>query len=114
MTIREVKQFFELSSINGLHYISKFRGWSRLFWILVITGGFYGSGYLIYTSFYNWAQSPISTTIETLPISKITFPNVIVCPPKNLFSVVKVTLQSPTNVCLFVHLSVCHQKPQTA
>ena len=40
---------------------------------------------MIHESFDNWRQSPISTTIETLPISKITFPNVTVCPPKNLF-----------------------------
>ena len=46
-------------------------------------GGFTGAGYLIAKSFDNWKQSPISTTIETLPISQITFPNVTVCPPKN-------------------------------
>ena len=50
-----------------------------------MSGGFSGAGYLIYTSFDNWNQSPISTTIETLPISQINFPNVTVCPPKDLF-----------------------------
>ena len=40
---------------------------------------------MIYTSFNNWEQHPISTTIETQSISQITFPNVTVCPPKNLF-----------------------------
>ena len=40
---------------------------------------------MIYTSFNNWEQNPVSTTIETQSISQITFPNVTVCPPKNLF-----------------------------
>ena len=85
MTVEELKQFFESSTIHGLYYISSTRRWSRLFWILTVIGGFSGAGYLIYESFDNWAQSPISTTVETLPISQITFPNVTVCPPKNLF-----------------------------
>ena len=77
--------FLGTSTIHGLSYISSTRKWLRLFWIFVVLGGFSVAGYLIYTSFNNWKQSPISTTIETLPISQITFPNVTVCPPKNLF-----------------------------
>ena len=69
----EIKHFLELSTIHGLYYISATRNWTKYFWVLVVFGGF---------TFYNWEQSPISTTIETLPISKITFPNVTVCPPK--------------------------------
>ena len=84
MAVEEIKQFFELSTIHGLYYISTLKRLSRLFWILVVIGGFSGAGYLINESFYNWKQSPISTTIETLPISQITFPNVTVCPPKTL------------------------------
>ena len=85
MTVEDIKQFFELSTIHGLQYFSIVRKWSRLFWILVVFGGFTGAGYLINESFNNWKQSPISTTIETVPISQITFPNVTVCPPRNLF-----------------------------
>ena len=80
-----MKTFLDSSTIHGLSYISSTGRWSRYFWIFVVIGGFSGAGYLIYESFYNWHQSPISTTIETLPISKITFPNVTVCPPKTLF-----------------------------
>ena len=79
------KTFLDSSTIHGLNYISSSRRWSRLFWIFVVIGGFSSAAYLIYESFANWKQSPISTTIETLPISQITFPNVTVCPPKNLF-----------------------------
>ena len=36
--------------------------------------GFTGAGVLIYQSFKSWADSPIVTTIENLPIEKFTFP----------------------------------------
>ena len=85
MTIEDIKQFFESSTIHGLYYISTARRWSRLFWMLIVLVGFSGAGYLIHVSFLNWVQSPITTTIETLPISQITFPNVTICPPKTLF-----------------------------
>ena len=83
--MEHIKTFLNTSTIHGLNNISSNRKWSRLFWIMVVCGGFSGAGFLIYESFYNWNQSPISTTIETLPISKITFPNVTVCPPKTLY-----------------------------
>ena len=83
--MEHVKGFLDTSTIHGLSRISGTRRWTRLFWISVIIGGFSGAAYLIYTSFYNWDQSPITTTVETLPISQIKFPNVTVCPPKNSY-----------------------------
>ena len=85
MTMEVVKQFFETSTIHGLYYISTTRKWAKLFWVIIVLGGFSGAGYLIYQSFYNWDQSPISTTIETLPISQITYPKLTVCPPRNSY-----------------------------
>ena len=83
--MEHIKTFLDTSTIHGLSWIANTKRWARLVWILVVIGGFSGAGYLIHESFFNWDQSPISTTIETLPISQITFPNVTVCPPKNLF-----------------------------
>ena len=83
--MEHVKAFLETSTIHGLSWISGTRRISKLFWIVVVIGGFTVAGYLIQLSFYNWHKSPITTTIETLPISEITFPNVTVCPPKNSF-----------------------------
>ena len=79
----QVKEFLETSTVHGLSFISSTTKWSRLFWILVVFVGFSGAVHMIYTSFHNWGQSPIITTIETLPISELTLPNVTVCPPKN-------------------------------
>ena len=83
--MEHLKDFLDASTIHGLAWISSTRRLFRLFWILIVIAGFSVAGYLIYESFYNWKQSPISTTVETVSISKITFPNVTVCPPKNLF-----------------------------
>ena len=81
-----VKTFLETSSIAGLSHISTSRkGW-RLFWITVVTFGFFTAGFLIRESFKSWQESPIKTTIETLPISEMRFPKVTVCPPKNTYT----------------------------
>ena len=79
------KEFLENSSINGMSLISTTKRFTRLFWIMIVIVGFSGSIFMIFESFENWREKPISTTIETFPISEITFPNVTVCPPGGLF-----------------------------
>ena len=49
---------------------------------MIVLGGFGGGLLMIYESFENWRDRPITTSIDTLPISAITFPNVTVCPPR--------------------------------
>ena len=81
-----LKQFLESSTIHGLVYISTASKFARFFWILVVITGFTIATLLINDAFVNWSESPIKTTIETRPISEITFPKVTVCPPKNTFT----------------------------
>ena len=83
--MEHVKTFLDTSTIHGLSWISSSRRWSRIFWILTVIGGFTGAILLIHASFYNWNQNPILTTIKTLPISEITFPNVTVSPPQQAY-----------------------------
>ena len=83
--MKEVKHFLESSSIHGLYHLSSAKSIGKYFWIFIVLGGFIGAIVLIHESFSNWKQSPISTTIETLPISQIHIPNVTICPPKNSF-----------------------------
>ena len=78
-----VKEFLESSTIHGLSYISTTRKLIKLFWVLVVIGGFSVAGWLIFQSFETWDESPITTTVETYPIREITFPKVTVCPPIN-------------------------------
>ena len=81
--MENVTNFLESSTIHGLAYISNGRKHVRLFWILVVVGGFTGVGVLIYSSFKSWEESPVKTTIETHPITEITFPQ---CPKLRYFS----------------------------
>ena len=81
-----VKQFLEFSTIHGLVYISTNRRLVRLLWLCVVIAGFICSGVMIQQSISSWANNPISTTIETHPISDLDFPNVTVCPARNTFT----------------------------
>ena len=81
-----IKNFFESSTIHGLQYISTTRGLPRFLWIVVVLSGFTCAGILISESFKNWADNPVSTTLDTLPISKLKYPRITVCPPKDTFT----------------------------
>ena len=70
------------STVHGLVYISTTRQFSRLFWLAVVVCGFTVAGVMISQSVVDWRESPVSTSTETLDIANITFPPVIVCPPK--------------------------------
>ena len=77
-----IKEFLESSTIHGLSYISTNRTLlSKLFWVAVVITGFLTAGVLIENSFSGWRNAPISTSIDTFPISKVTYPRVTVCPP---------------------------------
>ncbi len=95
-----VRTFLESSTIHGLGYIPITRKYARLFWILTVLGGFSTAGYLIQQSFQSWAESPVKTTVETLPISEITFPKITVCPPRNTFTDLNYDLMAIENVSL--------------
>ena len=96
----KIKHFLESSTIHGLHHISTSRKYSRLFWILVVMSGVTAAGVLIHQSFKEWNESPVTTTIETLPITEITFPKVTVCPPKNTYTNLNYDLVRLQNVTL--------------
>ena len=68
-----VTNFLESSTIHGLVYMStEKKRFVKIFWILVVIGGFTGAGVMIYNSFQSWAESPVKTTIETHPVTEIT------------------------------------------
>ena len=96
----DIKEFFESSTIHGLAYICTTGKYVRLFWILVVITGFSAAGVLINQSFQAWSLSPISTTVETRPISEITFPKVTVCPPKDTYTDLNYDLMMIENMTL--------------
>ena len=94
------REFLESSTIHGLVYIATTRRLARLLWILIVIGGFSGASFLIYKSFQDWSENPISTTIVTKPITEITFPKVTVCPPKNTYTDLNYDLQMSQNMTI--------------
>ena len=78
-----VTEFLENSSIAGVGLIAQTRASRKVFWVCVVISGFTAASMLILQNFENWAENPVITTVETLPITKITFPKVTVCPPPN-------------------------------
>ena len=98
--MENVTNFLESSTIHGLAYVATGRKYVKLFWTLVVIAGFTGAGILINTSFQSWSESPVKTTIETLPITEITFPKVTVCPPKNTFTDLNYDLMMTENMTL--------------
>ena len=98
------KTFLESSTIHGLLHISTNKKYAtKLFWIVVVILGFTAASYMIYESFQTWADSPIKTTIETLPITKITLPKVTVCPPQKTFTDLNYDLLKLENITLNNH-----------
>ena len=101
MSMGHFKDFLDSSSINGLNQISASRHKCvRLFWIIVVISGFTGAAILIHFSFKSWEESPIKTTIETRPITEITFPKVTVCPPEKTFTDINYDLIMTENMSI--------------
>ena len=96
----EFESFLESSSISGLNHISTTRRYGRLFWVFIVLTGFTVSGFLIYESFQAWEESPVKTTIETFPITELTFPKVTVCPPRNTYTNLNYDLMMTENMTL--------------
>ena len=100
LAMENIKHFLETSTIHGLTHISTTRKHARVFWIAVVVFGFTFSVYLIQQSFKAWDESPVTTTIETLPIANLTFPTVTVCPPRNTFTDLNHHLRMSDNMTL--------------
>ena len=94
------KDFLESSTIHGLGYISTTKNLVKIFWIGVVISGFTVALFLISNSFSSWAESPISTSIESFPISEAPFPKVSVCPPEDTNTVLNYDLVRVENVTL--------------
>ena len=67
-------------------------------WTVIVCLGFIGAGGLIKGSYDKWHESPIATTITTLPLADLDFPQVTVCPPKGSHSALNYDLMKAGNV----------------
>ena len=88
----DLTSFLSNSTIHGLVHIPPARRLTRLFWVFVVVAGLMGSTFLIVKSFRGWQESPVSTSVEILPINQFTFPEVTVCPPRDSFTLLNYDL----------------------
>ena len=95
-----VRDFLESSTIHGLVYISTTKRLVKLLWFIVVISGFTVAGTIIYQSFQDWSENPITTTIDTRPATELTFPKVTVCPPKDTFTDLNYDLMTIENMTL--------------
>ena len=58
------------------------------------------SGFLINDSFKSWDKEPVTTSIETLPISWVNLPGIVVCPPKGSHTGLNYDLLAAVNTTL--------------
>ena len=82
-----LQEFLETTTIHGLpRIVSSKKKILKLFWFLVVLIGFSVAGSLIYNALQDYENDPITTKIETFPISKLKFPAITVCPPKGSYT----------------------------
>ena len=67
---------------------------------MVVIAGFSGAIYLIQESFYQWKQSPITTTINSAPIKDFPLPNITVCPPVQTYTDLNYDLMVAENLTI--------------
>ena len=78
-----IQEFLESSTIHGLMRISTAKSQaSRLAWVAIVVACFALAISMITSSYKEWQESPVSTTITTHPITVLDFPTVTVCPPR--------------------------------
>ena len=83
MASKAIQEFLEGSTIHGLVHISTAKSPAKRFaWAGIVVACFAIAIYMITSSYKEWQESPVSTTITTHPITELEFPTVTVCPPR--------------------------------
>merc|ERR1719150_1569621 len=82
MLLATFREFLESSTIHGLVHISTAKSKAaRAVWVAIVVACFATAIHMITSSYKEWQESPVSTTITTHPITDLQFPDVTVCPP---------------------------------
>ena len=76
MSSATVRDFLEGSTIHGLVHISAAKSTKeRLAWVAIVVVCFAIAISMITSSYKEWQESPVSTTITTHPITELEFPS---------------------------------------
>ena len=93
-----VQDFLETSTIHGLNYISSAKSVAaKATWVTIICVSFGVAIFMINNAYTEWEESPIATTMQTLPISQLVFPSVTVCPPRGSNTALNLPLEKVRN-----------------
>ena len=95
-----IKEFLQSSTIHGLVYIATKNHLTRLFWLTTVLVGFTLAAVMIQQSFANWEANPVATTLESHPLSQLSFPKVTVCPPIDTFTTLNLDIEMMENKTL--------------
>ena len=93
-----IREFLESSTIHGLVQISTSSTRSlRAIWVIIVIACFSIAIHMIESSYKEWQESPVSTTITTHPITELQFPDVTVCPPRGTNTAVNQVVEKVKN-----------------
>ena len=99
MAFTILSEFLENSTIHGLGHISSAKsGLERVLWASIVVAFFVAAICMISSSYKEWQESPVSTTISTHPITDLQFPQVTVCPPWGSNTALNYLLEKVKNV----------------
>ena len=77
-----LSEFLENATVHGLGHISRSKSaFGKAIWTVIVVACFAGAITMIMSSYKEWQNSPVTTTITTHPITDLKFPAVTVCPP---------------------------------
>ena len=99
MISSKFREFLENSTIHGLAHISTAESKAkRAAWVAIVVACFAFAIHMITSSYMEWQESPVSTTISTHPITELEFPTVTVCPPRGSNTVLNHLLEKVSDV----------------
>ena len=99
MVFAILSEFLENSTIHGLkHILTSKSDLGRVLWVTIVVACFAAAISMISSSYKEWQESPVSTTISTHPITELEFPSVTVCPPWGSNTALNYLLEKVKNV----------------
>ena len=82
-----VWSYFSETTVHGFRYVAEGGNiCEKLTWVILICAGFSYSSYIILSSFNDWFDTPLETTIAkvSMPIEDLYQPAITVCNPSEL------------------------------
>ncbi len=74
-------RLFNSITMHGVYFLGESRTYvGKFLWLFIVLSGISGATVVIYDSYKNWGDHPILTTLKQIPIEKVPFPAITICP----------------------------------